>query len=136
MNLIIFIFFRKISTILIISFIFSSCQIQTNNKEKQETSIQKNTTKIISTDFSESITKENKYICIKNTDCVPIPSCYPEKCINKKFLSNYDYQKPLFCTGKSITTAAYNSNDCICRFTLCVNKKLQDGTNFLEWGKL
>jgi len=59
-------------------------------------------------------------MCDTNEDCVPIPECHPQECINAKFTSLYPEDK--MCTRIFNPNAAYSDKDCECIGHTCLNK--------------
>lgn len=57
--------------------------------------------------------------CTTDADCVPVPSCHPQRCINAEFTDNY--KQPEFCTEQFDFSAAYSAEDCGCQQGSCVN---------------
>lgn len=72
---------------------------------------------------SFSFVEENKISetsCQTDADCVPVPACHPQSCINSNFVDNYE--KPEICTLQYDCQAAYNAEDCLCQENVCINK--------------
>jgi len=67
----------------------------------------------------------NEYLkCTNHDDCIPLPSCHPHECINKKYKDNYE--QPEACTMMYDNCAAYENDVCICQQGTCFNEKLMD----------
>lgn len=62
--------------------------------------------------------------CNNHDDCVPLPGCHPQECINKKYQN--DYNEPEACTMMYDNCAAYTTNDCICQQGICFNENLMN----------
>ncbi len=62
--------------------------------------------------------------CSNHNDCIPLPGCHPQECINKKYQN--DYIQPEACTMMYDYCAAYEANDCICQQGICFNENLMD----------
>jgi hypothetical protein len=62
----------------------------------------------------------NHASCLTDADCVPMPGCHPQECINSAFVR--DYEQPEVCTMMFDHTAAYSAEDCICVQGECQNK--------------
>ncbi len=73
-------------------------------------------------DAIKDATPQEQQECSVDSDCVPLPSCHPHACINKKFESNY--KRPEICTELFDCSAAYSAEDCICSNNRCVDKNL------------
>jgi len=61
-----------------------------------------------------------RQLCQVQEDCIPLPSCHPTECINKRF--EYDFKKPDECMLNFNPAAAYEERDCACRKGRCINK--------------
>lgn len=70
----------------------------------------------------DSVTTENHLKCTTHEDCVPLPSCHPHECINKKFIDQY--KKAEVCTELFDFCAAYKEEDCICQQGTCFDENL------------
>jgi len=67
----------------------------------------------------------NEYLkCTNHDDCIPLPSCHPHECINKKYKDNY--KQPEVCTMMYDNCAAYEDDACICQQGTCFNEKLMN----------
>jgi hypothetical protein len=62
--------------------------------------------------------------CNSDADCVPMPMCHPDSCINKEFTD--EFPAPEICTTEYVFCAAYSKEDCVCKNNRCYNSKLDD----------
>lgn len=62
--------------------------------------------------------------CNNHDDCIPLPGCHPQECINKRYQNNYT--QPELCTMIYDYCAAYEANDCICQQGICFNENLMN----------
>jgi len=62
----------------------------------------------------------NLYACDFDEDCVPQPSCHPQECVHKTFVS--EFEQPGLCTTHFDCHAAYRPEDCVCLKGVCENK--------------
>ena len=60
-----------------------------------------------------------RQLCQEQEDCVPLPSCHPIECINKKF--EQDFSRPVECSVSFNPAAVYEKRDCACQEGRCVN---------------
>ncbi|HII71450.1 TPA: hypothetical protein HA265_01720 [Candidatus Woesearchaeota archaeon] len=72
----------------------------------------------------EDVEPREQQECETDADCVPLPTCHPRTCINKKYTSFYE--RPEACTEMFDCSAAYDASACECVGSRCTNMNLGD----------
>jgi hypothetical protein len=70
-------------------------------------------------------TSEHK-TCRTDADCIPLPGCHVNECINREYTSSYNENVPDFCPNWINCSAAYTEEDCLCVHRICTNANLGD----------